>query len=111
MGWAVRVGFPYLAGHLTFAPLTLPSLILAAAFSFAFSGTEGGQRTRHLALWVSGYLVAAILLLVLQRPLAVPFLLFLGLPPLLTESHGGRGWFRRYGAWWMAALALTSAVV
>ncbi len=113
VGWnaAVRVGLPYLAGHLAFAPLTLPSLILAATFSFAFSGAEGRRSTRHLALWVGGYLVAAALLLVLRRPLAVPFLLFLGLPPLLTEGHGARGWFRRYGAWWMAALALTSAVV
>ncbi len=109
-GWnaAIRVGLPYLAGHLAFAPLTFPSLAVAGAFSLAFSGTGKSKDPARAALWVSGYLLAALLLLVLHRPLAVPFLFFLGLSPFLATDRGLRGWFRRYGAWWMAAMALVS---
>lgn len=112
-GWngAMQVGFPYLAGHLTFAPLTLPAIALAMAFSLALIGAESDSRTSRIAFWVGGYLAAALPLLVLRHPLAVPFLLFLGLPPLLTEDHGTYGWFRRYGAWFMAAMALASAAL
>lgn len=108
-GLAFRVGVGWLAGHLVFAPLTLPSAALAGALSLAASGAEDSPRTLRRALWVGGYLAALLLLITLHRPLAVPFVAFLALPPLLTDTTGGApGWLRRYGLWLAAAMLLSA---
>lgn len=108
-GLAFRVGMGWLAGHLVFAPLALPSAALAGALSLAASGTEDSPRTLRRALWVGGYLAALLLLIALHRPLAVPFVAFLALPPLLTDTtEGAPGWLRRYGFWLAAAMLLSA---
>ncbi len=109
IGTAFRVGLGWLAGHLVFAPLALPSAALAGALSLAASGAEDSPGTLRRALWVGGYLSALLLLVALQRPLAVPFVAFLALPPLLTDTTGGiSGWLRRYGLWLAAAMLLSA---
>lgn len=114
-GLAFRVGLGWLAGHLTFAPLSLPSAVLAGVLSLAASGAEDSSRKINLALlprralWVGGYLGAMLLLVVLHRPLVVPFLAFLALPPLLTDTaEGAPNWLRRYGLWLAAAMLLAA---
>ncbi len=109
-GPAFGVGLGWLAGHLTFAPLALPSVVLAGAFSLAASGAEGSPGTLRRALWVGGYLGTMLLLVALQRPLAVPFITFLALPPLLADAaEETTGWFRRYGFWLAAAMLLAAS--
>ncbi len=109
---AFRIGLGWLAGHLTFAPLALPSAALAGTFSMAASGAEDSLGRRRRALWVGGYLGGMLLLMVLHRPLAVPFLAFLALPPLLTDpAEGSPGWLRRYGVWLAAAMMLAALAV
>ncbi len=116
-GLAFRVGLGWLAGHLTFAPLTLPSVALAGAFSLAASGAEiDRNRKINLALrgafWVGGYVGVMLLLVVLRRPLVVPFIAFLALPPLLADApEGASGWRRRYGVWLAAAMLLAAMAV
>ena len=112
IGTAFQAGFGWLAGHLAFAPLSLPSAALAGALSLAASGAEDSPRTLRRALWVGGYLGALLLLIALQRPLAVPFVAFLALPPLLTDTtEGAPGWLRRYGLWLAAAMLLSAAAL
>ena len=111
-GLAFRVGLGWLAGHLAFAPLTLPPAALALTFSLAVSGAEDSPGRARRALWVGGYLGALLLLVVLQRPLAVPFVAFLALPPLLTDTtEGAPGWLRRYGLWLAAAMLLSASAL
>lgn len=111
-GWdgALRLGLPWLAGHLVFAALALPATALAAAFSASAAGIGGANRPVGRALWAAGQLAAALLFLPLQRPLAVPFLALLLLPQLLLMGQGGQegGWIPR--AWpWLAASMLLAA--
>lgn len=111
-GLAFRVGLGWLAGHLVFAPLALSSAALAGALSLAASGAEDSPGARRRALWVGGYLGAMLLLIVLRRPLAVPFLALLALPPLLTDAaEGPSGWLRRYGFWLAVAMLLASSAL
>ncbi|MCX7856080.1 MAG: hypothetical protein N2556_08975 [Anaerolineae bacterium] len=111
-GLASRVGLGWLAGHLIFAPLSLPSAALAGTLSLAASGAEDSPEPLRRALWVGGYLGAMLLLVVLHRPLAVPFVAFLALPPLLTDAAGGAsGWLRRYGLWLAAAMLLAASAL
>ncbi len=108
-GLAFRVGLGWLAGHLAFAPLALSSAALAGALSLAASGAEDSPQTLRRALWVGGYLAALLLLIVLHRPLVVPFVAFLALPPLLTDvAEGPSGWLRRYGVWLAAAMLIAA---
>lgn len=115
-GLAFRVGLGWLAGHLAFAPLALPSAVLAGVLSLAASGADDASGKIHpasrRALWVGGYLGAMLLLVILRRPLAVPFIAFLALPPLLTDSPDiAPGWLRRYGLWLAAAMLLVAMAV
>ncbi len=111
-GLAFRVGLGWLAGHLAFASPTLPPAALALTFSLAVSGAEDSPGRARRALWVGGYLGALLLLVVLQRPLAVPFVAFLALPPLLTDiADGAPGWLRRYGLWLAAAMLLSASAL
>lgn len=112
IGTAFRVGLGWLAGHLVFAPLALPSAALAGALSLAASGAEDSPGTLRRALWVGGYMAALLLLIALHRPLAVPFVAFLALPPLLTDTtRGTPGWLRRYGLWLATAMLLSASAL
>jgi len=112
VGTAFRAGFGWLAGHLVFAPLTLPSAALAGALSLAASGAEDSPGILRRALWTGGYLGAMLLLVTLHRPLAVPFMALLALPPLLAETaNSASGWLRRYGLWLAAAMLLSASAL
>jgi len=108
-GWdgVLKLGLPWLAGHLAFAPLTLPSTGLAAAFSVAAAGSAGGARGR--ALWAVGQLAAAALLLPLRRELAVPLLVLLLVPQILLSTQAGD--HRRSWPWLAAGMLLTAWVL
>jgi hypothetical protein len=109
VGLAFRVGLGWLAGHIALAPLALPSAVLAGVLSLAASGAQDAPGTHRRALWVGGYLGAMLLLVVLHRPLAVPFVAFLALPPLLTDTvEGAPSWLRRYGFWLATAMLLAA---
>jgi hypothetical protein len=111
-GLAFRVGLGWLAGHLAFAPLSLPSAALALTFSLAVSGAEESPGRARRALWIGGFLSALLFLIVLQRPLTVPLLAFLALPPLLADAADSTsGWLRRYGLWLAAAMLLSASAL
>jgi hypothetical protein len=113
---ALRLALPWLAGHLAFAPLSLPSLALACFFGLAVSGLTCGGRVLGRSLWAMGQIAAAVLYVVLQRPLAVPFLVLLVVPQWLLASRVAedslverQSWSRH--AWpWLAAAMLLAAV-
>ena len=99
-GWdgAVRLGLPWLAGHLLFAPLSLPSALAAAAFAVAAVGVEKRDGGWGWTLGIAGQLGGTLLLLLLRRPLAASFSILFLIPQwlLLTQRGGGRrvwGWF------------------
>ncbi len=52
-GWdgALRLGLPWMAGHLAFGPATLPSAGLALAFGFAIAGAQ--DHPRGPVLWTA----------------------------------------------------------
>jgi hypothetical protein len=111
-GWdgALRLGLPWLAGHLAFASPTLPSAAVAAAFSAAVVGAASAERPQGRALWTAGQLAAAGLFIPLHRPLVVPFLVLLLFPQLLLLTRPGNPsrWSRQ--AWpWLAAGMLLAA--
>ncbi len=111
-GLAFRVGLGWLAGHLVFDPLSLPSAALAGALSLAASGAEDSPKLLRRALWVGGSLGTMLLLVMLHRPLAVPFIAFLALPPLLADAEDNpSGWLRRYGLWLAAAMLLSASAL
>lgn len=87
-GWnaLARVGLPWLAGHLALAPLSLPSFLLAGAFSLAASGRDRAGEAAGPIAWAGGFLAAAFLALLLGRPLAVPYLVLLMLLPFFSGS-------------------------
>ncbi len=109
---ALRLGLPWLIGHLALAPITPASLALAVAFSLAVAGIGHADQPRGLALWVTGQLAAAALLLLLQLALAVPFAVLTLIPQILLfrAAEKPRDWI--YQAWsWMAAGMLLAAWV
>lgn len=110
-GWdsVVRVGGPWLAGHLAFGPLSLPSVALAGAFSLAIAGAEGG-RSHARSMWIGGQFLAALLLVSLHRPLAASFLVLLLTPQWLLLAHPvPSNPARRYALLWLATAMLLTA--
>jgi len=109
-GWdgVLRVGFPWLAGHLILAPLNLVSTALAAAFSLSVAGS-GNRGKADTFLWAGGQLAAAALFLPLHRPLAAPYMLFFLVPQVLLLGYREE---QRISIWtwvWLAATMLLSA--
>jgi hypothetical protein len=105
-GWdgVLRLGLPWLVGHIIFAPHTLPSLALAAGFSIAAAGVGSEHRSLERTLWILGQLAVTTLFLPLHSHLTVTFLFLLLIPQILISSpaNGQQGWTHR--AWpWMAA--------
>lgn len=68
---AVEIAISWLAGHVVFAPLDLPSLVLACCFAVAYQGALGLQRTGSsdsprawsLGLFLGGQVAAAVAIL------------------------------------------------
>jgi len=114
-GWdsVLRVGLPWLAGHLAFAPPTLPSAALAAAFSVTVAGIGSMNQTRGRTLWAAGQLAAATLFLPLHRPLAVPLLVLLLVPQLILSAYTDdpHPWISQTWAWLAAAMLLSAWVL
>ncbi|MCS7283747.1 MAG: hypothetical protein RMK65_06905 [Anaerolineae bacterium] len=109
-GWhaLMGVGFPWLAGHLALAPLSLASAILTVAFSLAAFGKSQAPEQSGLAAWIGGYLAAIVLFLINGRPLVVPYLALLMLLPLLVSTSHPMGWKPR--AFWLVGGMLLAAV-
>ncbi|MGD1996811.1 MAG: hypothetical protein PVH62_08570 [Anaerolineae bacterium] len=117
LGWdcAFRVGLPWLAGHLAFTPLSLPSVALAMVFSTTVAGAGAVDRRWRRILWTGGQLCAASLLILLHRPLAALFLTLLLSPQWLlaawsprTTSSNPPGWIRRSWPWLVAGMLLSA---
>lgn len=103
----LRLGLPWLAGHLTFAPLSMPSVALAAAFSMTLAGLDRTDRPSGRNMWVLGQVIASTVLIPLHRALAIPFLALFLVPQILLSTSApywtGRAWV------WLAASMLVTA--
>ncbi len=110
-GWdaVLRLGLPWLAGHLAFAAPALPTVALATTFSLAVAGIDRSDRSGGRALWTGGQGIAALFLVLLQRPLAVPFLTLLLLPQLLLAGWDKEGRWPAHAWPWLAAAMLLAA--
>ncbi len=113
-GWdgVLRLGLPWLAGHLAFASPTLPSVAAATAFAVSVAGAGNIDRPQGRVMWAAGQLTVAALFIPLQHPLAASFLVLLLVPQLLlpAQPEDPRRWTHR--AWpWMAAGMLMTALV
>jgi hypothetical protein len=110
----LRLGLPWLAGHVAFKMLTWPSLALATAFSAALAGAGASRLRSSRLLWCGGQVAAAATLVVRQRPV-VALLLALLLFPQWLLSLGGDGeeaetreWLGRVWPWLAVAMLLTA---
>lgn len=114
-GWdgLLGLGLSWLAGHLAFAPLNFPSLVLAAAFSLTAGGAGCRRRSLGQALWTGGQALVAALFVLLRRPLVVPFVGFLLIPSLLLFSSfdNPRPWPRQTWVWLAATMALAAGAL
>ncbi len=116
-GWTalVALALPWLAGHLAFARLTLPSAALALAFALAW---ESGWYTDafHRHILVFGQLLSALLLVVLHHPLAGASLTLCLAPQVALLLWLQRGqpvsWYvRNAQPWLMAAMLIAAAAL
>jgi hypothetical protein len=114
-GWdaLIAVLFPWLAGHLAFAPLTVSSVGLAVACAVAYGVVWSVAQSWALVLMVADYALAATLLLVLHAPLAAVVLGILLIPQLALLPWLRRGqspaWYVRYSRlWWLVAALVAS---
>lgn len=110
-GWdgVIRVGWPWLVGHVLFAPLTLSSLLVAAAFSIAAVGMSQTEKGQRRLLELTGQSAVALLLILLHRPLAVPFLALFLVPQWLLSAQADDGRRTRRAWIWLAAGMLLTA--
>jgi hypothetical protein len=113
----LRLGLPWLAGHLTFEVLSLPSIALAIVFSLAVSGMGITRRWWAYALWIGGQVLATAVLVYLRLPLVVLLLALFLVPQWLLVvwlvpqevDRGQDQWAHR--AWpWLAAGMLVAAL-
>jgi len=113
-GWdsVLRIGLPWLAGHLAFGPPLLESLALAAAFTVTFAAVGSERQTLERTLWPAGQ-VAAMVFLLPRQPVAVPFLFLLLIPQLLMAAGDApnRHWTRQAWPWLAAAMLLAAWVL
>ena len=117
-GWdaLIAITLPWLAGHVTFASATLPSVGLATLFGLAW-----GSAWRTTSRWVRAVLIASQLssaayLVVLHRPLAAGALsLFLvpqmALLPWVRRDLSTARFARHTRVWLMAAMAVAALVL
>jgi hypothetical protein len=108
----LKVGLAWLAGHLAFAPVTLPSLILALAFSVTVSGTGATRWLGGRLAWIGGQVVAGVLFIPLRLPLIFPLVLLLLFPQWLAmvwvDDHIINGWTRRAWPWLIVVMLLVA---
>jgi hypothetical protein len=111
----LEIGLAWVVSHVVFAPLTVPSVVLAAAFAAAY-GTgltliEGGRRA---TVWNSAQFTAAGLLVLMRQPVAALAVFFIVIPQMLLEPALRRGaggaWFVRSTQAWLMLAMLVAAV-
>jgi hypothetical protein len=114
-GWDafIAVALPWLAGHVTFGPVTLRSAGLALLFALAWGKVWQVTSNGGRALAMSSQLLAMASLVALDRPLAAGTLFLLLVPQLAllpwTRTSHPATWYVRYTRpWLMAAMAVTA---
>jgi hypothetical protein len=115
-GWdaIIAVALPWLAGHVTFGAITLPSASLAVLFALAWGKAWGVTSGRGRALTVGSQLLAMASLVILHRPLAAGGLFLILVPqlallPWLRRDHHP-GWYVRQARPWLMAAMLVAAL-
>jgi hypothetical protein len=111
------IGLAWLLAHAVFAPLTLPSALLAIAFAAVY-GTGltligGGRRAM---VWNMAQFAAAGLLVLMRQPVAALAVFLMVIPQMLLEPALRRGmggtWFvRSTQAWLMVAMLIAAIAV
>lgn len=115
-GWdaLIAVAMPWLAGHVTFALVTLPSAGLAALFALAWGMAWKADSAWGRALTIGGQLLALVSLLALQSPLAAGTLFLLLVPQVSLLAWVGRGyetdWYARRTRPWLMLAMLVAAL-
>ena len=115
----VTMGLSWLAGTLAFAEMRPASLALALLFSLAGGGALLAADGRRWGLWLLNGALAgsAVVLVVLQEPLAAGALGLLACGGLLSQlpvggvALGARGIGRRLWPWLMAAMFVAALAV
>lgn len=116
----LEMGFAWLAGHTAFAPLTIPSFLLAALYTVAYHSCLKLVRTNEKKRWpallkVSQAAVIALLVF-LRQPIAAGVLGLLLLPQMLLQPFLSQGevqlWYlRRTRLFLMAGMLLAALAV
>jgi hypothetical protein len=120
----LEIGLAWLLAHIIFAPLTLPSALLAFAFAAAYAAgvslIEGG---RQAAAWNAAQFAVAGLLVLMRVPVAALVVFFMTIPQLLLEPALRRShtsptteasgiWFvRSTQAWLMTAMFIAALAI
>jgi len=114
-GWdaLIAVTWPWLAGHVAFGPVTLPSAGLAALFALSWGMAWRTRSNRGRAVAAGGQLLAAASLVALRRPFPAGALFLLLVPQLAllpwTRTDHPATWYVRYTRpWLMAAMAVAA---
>jgi hypothetical protein len=117
-GALVQVGFGWLAGHVAFAPMGVPSFLLALSFSLSVWGAMRLKQAQRRALWLldGSQLVIFALLAALRQPLAAfaVGMLLLGqaaLQPGLTAGADRDRVLGRIWPWLIAAMLVSALAV
>jgi hypothetical protein len=114
-GWdaLIAVALPWLAGHLTFGPITVRSAGLAALFALAWGEVWQITWPGGRALALSSQLLAMAALVALRRPLAAGTVFLLLIPQLAllpwTLAAQPATWYVRHARpWLMVAMAVAA---
>ncbi len=118
----LEIGLAWLVAHIMFAPLTLPSALLAGAFAATYAAGLGLIRgSRRIAIWNWAQFAVALLLLVMRQPVAALVVFMLVLPQLLLEpvlqrdhrspsGESSGAWYVRSTQVWLMAAMLIAAI-
>jgi hypothetical protein len=114
-GWdaLIAVTLPWMAGHVVFGSLTLPSAGLALAFALPWGAAWRADLAWERALGTVTQLLAAALLIALHHPLAASTLLLLMVPqlamfPWLRRGHPPSQYVQYARPWLMAAMLVAA---
>ena len=114
-GWdaLIAVTWPWLAGHVAFGPVTLPSAGLAALFALSWGMAWRTKSNRGRVAAAAGQLLATASLVALRRPFAAGALFLLLVPQLAllpwTQTDRPATWYVRYTRpWLMVAMAVAA---
>lgn len=115
-GWdaIVTITLSWLAGHLAFGLPSIPSALLALAFTMAWGGGWQAESAWGRAANVGGQFLVMAFLVALHRPLAAGVQALLLVPQAALLAWLGRGpsvsWYVRYARPWLMAAMLVAAL-